>query len=118
MNLSPFFRQPVVWLGAIGLVLLGVLAFWYVRRPTDANGNSLILSNRDERTIRRDLSQQAARRRQDSLRAVRADTAAAARYREGQQDQNAALRLHQRARQAAATGDTSARQLQRELSNY
>ncbi|RTQ50304.1 hypothetical protein EJV47_11815 [Hymenobacter gummosus] len=117
MNLAALLKKPVAWLAILGLLLLLLLAFWYVRRPTDADGNSLILTNREKKALRQDMSQQEVRRRRDSLQIVRADSTAQTLYHEGQQDEENALRLHRRSRQRAAA-DTSADELQRELSDY
>lgn len=118
MKFSSLFRQPLFWLGALGLLVLAILAFWHVQHPADASGNSLILSSQKAKAIERALRRQAVLQQQDSLRAMRADTAAAALYRQGQQDQDMAQRLHQREQLVPTTGDTSAGRLQQELSNY
>ena len=118
MNFSALLKQPLVWLAALGLLLVLVLAFWYVKRPTDAEGNSLILSSKQEKQVRQDLARQASRRTRDSLQAARADSAATTLYQQGQRAAATATRLHQRTHAKSPSPDTSAQQLQRTLSSY
>ncbi len=118
MNLSALLKQPIFWIATVVLLLVFVLALWYVKRPTDADGNSLILTSKEEKSIRRDMSQQVTRRAQDSLLAARANSAATTLYRQGQQNADAARSLHQRAHENTPISDTAASQLQRKLSDY
>ncbi|TGE24338.1 hypothetical protein E5K00_03740 [Hymenobacter aquaticus] len=113
MTPSPLYQRPVFWLIVIGLVLL---ALWYSRRPTA--DNRAILSPRQEKALEQDLQQQAARRRQDSLATAHADTAAATLYHHGRLAADSARRLHQRTHETTAPSDTSAAELQRELTGY
>jgi len=115
---SSLFKQPLFWLGGVVLVLLLVLAFWYVKRPTDADGKSLILTNREEKRIRQDLARQAARRARDSVQSASADSSAMALYQQGHQRAINAIRLHQQSHEKPSTSDTSAQHLQQLLSNY
>lgn len=118
MNFSALLKQPLTWVAALGVLLVLVLAFWYIKRPTDADGNSLILTAKEEKAVRRDMSQQAARRTLDSSRAAHADSAATTLYSQGQQNAATARRLNQTTHEKALSSDTTAHQLQRELSDY
>ena len=118
LNPSNLIRQPVFWVGCLVLAIVLVLAFWYVKRPTDANGESLILSRKEEKEIRQDLGRQAARRARDSVQTARADSSATALYRQGQQNELNATRLHQQTHEKRSPADTSARRLQQLLSEY
>lgn len=119
MQPTSFFKQPLFWLASVGVVLLLMLAFWYVKRPTDATGKSLILSRGEQRKVEKDLAQRATQRRQDSVQATQAQAAATTLYQEGQQQQQTATHLRQQTHERhASTPDTGAQQLQRVLTNY
>lgn len=119
MQPTSFLKQPLFWLLGLGLILLLVLALWYVKRPTDAAGKSLILSGRERRGLDQDLARQANQRRQDSAQATQAQAAATTLYDQGQQAEQNATHLRQQSHETTSpAADTGAQQLQRALTNY
>ncbi len=108
-------KRPLFWLAALGIIPLLVLAFWYIKRPTDAIGQGLIPGRGAQKKLAKDL----ARRTHDSVRATQPQAAAATLYEQGERQEVSATRLHQQTHEIRlSTADTNAQRLQRALSDY